>query len=113
METRSSIENTKELVEHFIKSATKTTSRFHEQKSGNAPFVFHAFEMSEFSSAKVAIGKDLTYLLGSKHSPGDSVYSVHYSDVNGLSRLENNILAHEISEYFGQSTGCTCNRYNY
>ncbi|KAM3065511.1 hypothetical protein ACMFMG_011603 [Clarireedia jacksonii] len=97
---KSSIENTKALLEHFIKSATKTTSRFHEQKSGNAPFVFHAFEMSEFSSAKVAIGKDLTHLLSLKQSPSDSVYSVHYSDVNGLSRLENNILAHEISEYF-------------
>jgi hypothetical protein len=31
------------------------------------------------------------------------VYSVHYSDINGLSRLENNILAHEISEYFGKT----------
>jgi hypothetical protein len=29
------------------------------------------------------------------------VYSIHYADINGLSQLEKNILAHEISEYFG------------
>jgi len=30
-------------------------------------------------------------------------YSVHYSDVNGLSRLENYILGLETAKYFGMS----------
>lgn len=94
------------LVEHFAKSFAKTTSMFHEQKTGNAPSVGHAFEIAEFKSAKSAIDKDLNHLLSSIPSSGDDlVYSVHVSDVNGLSRLETNILAHETSVYLGK-----CNR---
>lgn len=78
-------------------------STFHGQKSGDAPTVAHDVDLVAFNSAKVSIEKDLSSLLGSKSSPlGDWVYSVHYSDINGLSRLENNILAHEISEFFGE-----------
>ena len=81
----------------------QTTSVFHEQKSGDAPTVAHDVDLVAFSSAKESIDKDLGSLLGSiSPPPGDWVYSVHYSDINGLSRLENNILAHEISEFFGE-----------
>ncbi|KAG4427612.1 hypothetical protein IFR05_016904, partial [Cadophora sp. M221] len=88
------------LLEHFMKLSTKSTSKFHEQKSGNAPSVAHGVDVVAFNSAKASIDKDLSSLLSSAPSSGiDIVYSVHYSDINGLSRLENNILAHEISEF--------------
>ncbi|KAE8444002.1 hypothetical protein EG329_001131 [Mollisiaceae sp. DMI_Dod_QoI] len=102
-EVKASFEKTKALLEHFVKSAARTNSTFHEKKTGSALSVVHAVEISEFNSAKQSIDKDLTHLLSSRPPNGDDiVYSVHYSDVNGLSRLENNILAHEVSEYFAK-----------
>jgi hypothetical protein len=92
-----------------VKSAARTTTTFHEEKSGNSPSVVNTKEVIEFNSAKSAIDKDLSHLL--KLSPsldGDLVYSVHYSDINGLSRLENNILAHEISEFLGKTNCISC-----
>ena len=101
---RESFDKTKALLEHFIKSAARTTSKFHEKKTRNGPSVQHAVEIAEFNSAKAAIEKDLGHLLSSRPAlGGDVVYSVHFADINGLSRLENNILAHEISEYFGEN----------
>jgi hypothetical protein len=91
------------LLEHFTKFATTTSSTFQEEKTGNVPSVAHEIGISEFNSAKEALGKDLGHLLGSKTAEADVVYSVHFSDINGLSRLENNILAHEISEYLSKS----------
>lgn len=89
---------------HFVKSSAKTTSKFQEQKSGNAPSVAHNVDVVAFNSAKTSINKDLSSLLSSASSTGSgNVYSIHYSDINGLSRLENNILAHEISEFLGRS----------
>ncbi len=97
-----SLDKTQSLLEHFIKSATDTTSIFHEQKSGNVPAVAHDVDIVTFSSAKQSIDKDLTSLLTSNATAArDLVYSVHYADINGLSRLENSILAHEISEFLG------------
>ncbi|TVY83771.1 Dihydroxyacetone kinase [Lachnellula suecica] len=89
-------------INHFTKSIARTTSKFHPTKAGTGPSVAHAAEIAEFNSAKVAINKDLETLLTSKPARADEVYSIHYSDVNGLSRLENNILAHEISEFFAK-----------
>jgi hypothetical protein len=78
------------------------TSIFNEQKTGNNPTIAYGLEIAEFKSAKSAVNKSLGSLLDSKPSLGeDLVYSVHCSDINGLSRLENNILAYEISEYLG------------
>jgi dihydroxyacetone kinase len=80
----------------------RTTTSFHEKKIANNPSVTHGLEITGFNSAKSAVDKDLSRLLGSKPLAGsDLVYSVHCSDVNGLSSLENNILAHEISEFLG------------
>ena len=91
------------MLEHFLKSAVGTTSSFQEKKTWSGPSVTHAEEVVEFSSAKKAIDRDLGYLLDAEPSQAANiVYSVHYSDINGLSRLENNILAHEISEYLGR-----------
>lgn len=97
-DTKTSFEKTKSLLEHFTNFVTKTTSTFHEQKSGDAPSIENEAGRFQFNSAKEALDKDLGHLLGSKSAePG--IYSLHYSDINGLSQLENNILAHEISEY--------------
>ncbi|PVH83334.1 Dak phosphatase [Cadophora sp. DSE1049] len=99
-EVKASFDKTQALLGHFVKSAAKTTSKFHEQKSGNAPSVAYGVDVVAFNSAKSSIDKDLSSLLGSTTSAGSElVYSIHYSDINGLSRLENNILAHEISEF--------------
>lgn len=86
-----------------MKSAVGTASSFQEKKTRSGPSVAHAEGVAEFNSAKKAIDRDLGYLLDAEPSQVTNVvYSVHYSDVNGLSRLENNILAHEISVYLGK-----------
>lgn len=85
-----------------MKSQVKTTSNFQQEKIKNGPAVYDGVEVAEFNSARLAVDKDLSRLLKSMSSDTDVVYSVHFSDINGLSRLENNILAHEISEYFGK-----------
>lgn len=100
---RKSFKRTQEMLEHFLSSSARTKSTFHEQKSGDVPSVVHGSEFVDFSSAKAAIDRDLTTLLGDyPSSTEDMVYSVHYSDINGLSRLENNILAHEVSDFLGK-----------
>ena len=97
-----SLEKTQALLEHFANSAVTTTSKFHKEKTGSKPSVIHGLAISEFNSAKLAVDKDLGNLLGSRESEKDElVYSVHYSNINGLSQLESNILANEISEYLG------------
>ncbi|PMD47444.1 Dak phosphatase [Hyaloscypha variabilis F] len=99
-EVKLSLEKTQALLKHFANSAMRTTTSFHEKKTANNPSVTHGLEITEFNSAKSAVDKDLSRLLGSKPSAGsDLVYSVHCSDINGLSSLENNIFAHEISEF--------------
>lgn len=88
------------MLEHFIKAAVETTSTFQETRTGNGPSVAHAIDVVEFNSAKGAVDKDLEHLLSSGLWAGENaVLSVHFSDLNGLSKLENNILAHEISVY--------------
>ena len=88
------------MLEQFVKAAVETTSTFQETKDGNRPSVAHAVGIAEFHSAKAAVNRDLEHLLGSKQLSGEhAVYSVHFSDLNGLSKLENNIIAHEISAY--------------
>lgn len=88
------------MLEQFVKAAVETTSTFQETKDGDRPSVAHAVGVAKFNSAKAAIDRDLEHLLGSKQLSGEyAVYSVHFSDLNGLSKLENNILAHEISVY--------------
>ncbi|KAH6716797.1 dhal domain-containing protein [Leptodontidium sp. MPI-SDFR-AT-0119] len=102
-EVKASFEKTQALLERFIRLSTKSTSKFHEQKSGNVPSVAHGIDVVDFNSAKASIDKDLSSLLSSTFpSRGGMVYSIHYSDINGLSRLENNILAHEISDFLAK-----------
>ncbi|KIN08418.1 hypothetical protein OIDMADRAFT_140806 [Oidiodendron maius Zn] len=97
-ETKASLAKTKAMLEQFVKAAVETTSTFQETKDGDRPSVAHAVGVAKFTSAKAAINRDLEHLLGSKQLSGEyAVYSVHFSDLNGFSKLENNILAHEIS----------------
>ncbi|KAH7314174.1 dhal domain-containing protein [Rhexocercosporidium sp. MPI-PUGE-AT-0058] len=103
-EVKASFDKIASLLGHFVQSSTKTTSKFHEQKSGSSPSVAHGVDVIAFDSAKASIDKDLSSLLSSMSSSGTGVvYSIHYSDINGLSRLENNILAHEISEFMAKN----------
>lgn len=93
------------MLEHFIKAQVETTSTFQGKKTGNGPSVSHATGVAEFTSAKGAVDRDLDHLLSSGSASGEeTVYSVHFSDLNGLSKLENNILAHEISAYLCRLT---------
>jgi hypothetical protein len=88
------------MLERFTKAAVETTTSYEAQKAANGPSVVHASGTTEFGSAREAIDRDLSHLLGSYPVRDISdVYSVHFSDLNGLSKLENNILAHEISSY--------------
>jgi hypothetical protein len=88
------------MLEHFTKTAVETTTSYHAHKAANRPSVVHATGTTEFNSAREAIDRDLSHLLGSYPLPDTSaVCSVHFSDLNGFSKLENNILAHEISSY--------------
>lgn len=97
-----SLEKTQDLLEHFANSAVITTSKFHKEKTGSGPSVIHGQDIAEFNSAMLAVDKDFGNLLSSRASEKDElVYSVHYSNINGLSQLESSILAHEISEYLG------------
>lgn len=49
------------------------------------------------------MGKDLSHVLRAHTAEeGPVVYSIHYADINGLARLENYLLAHEISTYMDQ-----------
>lgn len=101
------MEKTKAMLEHFIKAAVETTSTFKNAKSGNTPSIAHTSEVAAFTSAKQAVGIDLKHLLASEQSSeAKDVCSVHFSDLNGLSKLESSILAHEISVYLCKSTHC-------
>ncbi len=98
------MQKTQALLERIVEAAAGTTckSKFHEKRTGNGLSILKDAEITEFNSAKSAIKKDLTHLLNTMTPTGpDVVYSVHHSDINALSRLEINIIAHEISEFFG------------
>ncbi|KAL2356558.1 dhal domain-containing protein [Cryomyces antarcticus] len=98
--TRVSIHQLTEVLGLFVRSATSTTTTFHTEKTEANPAVFHSDGRGAFETAEGAIEKDLTQVMRSHTSYEDSVvYSVHYSDINGLSKLENYILAHEISVF--------------
>ncbi|GME38634.1 RecF/RecN/SMC domain-containing protein [Neofusicoccum parvum] len=97
---RTSIHQTVELLKLFMKTAVTTKSEFHPAKKGENASIVHEVGHAEFETATKALEKDLTHVLRAQASQTGSVtYSVHYSDINGLSQLENYILAHEISNY--------------
>lgn len=102
---RTSVHQTAELLKSFAKSAAVAHSKFDTQKSQNNPAVSHESGTFGYDKAKEAVERDLKSIL--KHSAHTAqtvpvTYSVHFSDVNGLSRLENYILAGEIANYLGK-----------
>lgn len=86
-----------------MKTAVTTKSEFHPSKKGENASIVHEIGHEEFEAATKALEKDLTHVLRSQVSQtGPVTYSVHYSDINGLSQLEVYILAYEISNYLGE-----------
>jgi hypothetical protein len=60
-------------------------------------------DSSGYEEARHAIAEALDHVLRPHDGQKDGVtYSVHYSDVNGLSRLENYILGLEIATYLSE-----------
>lgn len=100
---RASMPKVVELLTLYIKSASTATSSFHTAKVGDGPAVLHAEGAQGFAQAKHAVHRDLKAVLSKAAGKAGDVFSVHYSDINGLSRLENYILAKNIAEYFGES----------
>ncbi|KAI9821303.1 MAG: Dihydroxyacetone kinase 2 [Pycnora praestabilis] len=104
-ETKISIDNVTELLKIFLKAATKTTSAFDIVKAGGNPSVVHAGRSASFESAKLSIDKDLVHALRSHTvKEGSVIFAVHFSDINGLSRLETYLLAHGISAYLNEQS---------
>lgn len=107
--SRISLQKTNELLKAFLETSSTAHSTFHIEKAETNPTILHAEGSSSgYEQAKHAIERDLKYVMRSHPAIGaaqqDSVtYSVHYSDVNGLSKLENYILGLEVGKYFGES----------
>ena len=102
MHDRLSIHQTAELLKLFVNSASTAHSTFHTEKAEGNPAIFHAEGSAGFEKARHAVARDLQRVLRSETTQhGPQTYSVHYSDVNGLSRLENYILGLEIAKYLG------------
>ncbi|USW54301.1 Putative DhaL domain-containing protein [Septoria linicola] len=99
--TRSNPHHISDLLKAFVQDASTAHSKFHTEKSEGNPAILHVDGTKGYARAKHAVERDLQHVLKahSSVSKDDVVYSVHYSDVNGLSRLENYIIAGEISNY--------------
>lgn len=106
--TRSDVRNISDMLQAFAAEAVTTDSKFHAVKTDGGPAVVHHDGVQVFEKAKNAVERDLKHLF-QQLSPQseDIVYSVHYSDVNGLSRLENYIIANDIASYLGKNVACT------
>ena len=103
---RTSIHQTAELLKSFAKSASTTHCRFHTEKVDGNPAVLRPDGPAAFESARQAVERDLGYVMKDEAHTVQSVavvFSVHFSDLNGLSRLENYILAGEIAHYLSTS----------
>ena len=94
-----------ELLKLFLKSSSATYSSFHIDKVDKNPAILHADgSCCGYENAKHAVAQDLEHILRSQTVQQESVtYSIHHSDINGLSRLESYIIGLEIGRYFGRS----------
>jgi len=99
--SRRMIEDADGLVKDFFKSAIAAHSTFQTDKADGKPAVSGPEGGSTaFESVRYTVEKQLESLFESqKGQSGQVTYSIHYSDINGLSRLENYIIAKEIAEY--------------
>lgn len=100
---RSNTHEVNELLKAFVKTASTAHSKFHTEKAEGNPAVLHADGAAGFEKAKHAVERDLKHVMKAHEGQQEEVvYSVHYSDVNGLSRLENYIIAGEIANHLGK-----------
>lgn len=100
---RTSIREIAELVKIFAKSTSTAHSKFHVEKAEGNAAVLHTEGPAGFEKAKHAVERDLKHAMRAHTSQeGEVTYSVHYSDTNGLSRLENYIIAGEVAQYLGE-----------
>lgn len=92
------------MLKAFLKTASTAHSTFHVEKAEANPIILHAEGSSTgYKQAKHAIERDLKHVMRAHTAQDEAVtYSVHYSDVNGLSRLENYILGLEVGKYLGE-----------
>lgn len=102
------MENIAQVIELFFKTAKSTTSAFQVSKIGSYPSRKRGLESLEVKSVKSSVSEDLTLILepsiiGMK-SQDQIVYSIHCADINGLSQLENYLLAHSISEFLSTNS---------
>lgn len=97
--------NVAELLKNFVKSARTTHSKFHTEKADGNPSITHSDGVAGYDKAKFAVQKDLKSVLKNLEISAEEevVHSVHYSDLNGLSRLENYIIAGEVARFLGES----------
>jgi hypothetical protein len=99
--SRRMIEDADGLVNDFFKNAITAYLVFHTDKVEGKPAISGPDgDSAAFESVKVTVEKQLKSLFETqKDKSGKVTYSIHYSDINGLSRLENYIIAKEIAEY--------------
>lgn len=102
---RTSIHQVTDLVKVFAKSAGTAYSTFQTQKSGGKPALAGADGAAfSYDSVKSTVEKELTSVVKSQTAQsGQVTFSIHYSDINGLSRLENYIIAKEVADYCRKS----------
>lgn len=95
------IEDADGLVKDFFKNALTAHSTFQIDKVDGKPAISGSGgDAAAFESAKATVEKQLKSLFETQNDESGKVtYSIHYSDINGLSRLENYIIAKEIAEY--------------
>lgn len=98
---RSNVHHVSEVLKAFDETASTAHSTFHTEKVEGNPAILHADGPTGFEKARHAVERDLKHAMTAHTSKDDVVYSVHFSDVNGLSRLENYIIAGEIAKILG------------
>lgn len=98
---RASIRQIGELLESFVNFAKTSHLTFSAEKVDGNLAVVHAGDLVGFTKARQVTERALKDAM-QEHTSGDEqvTYSVHYTDVNGLSRLENYIIAGDIAQYF-------------
>jgi len=100
---RKSVQDVTELLKLFMENASTAHSKFHVEKAGGKPAMLHFEGAAGYEKAKHAVERDLKHAMKAHSAQeGEVTYNVHYSDVNGLSRLENYIIAGEIAQYLGR-----------
>ena len=99
--SRRMIEDADSLVKDFFKNELTAYSTFQTDKVEGKPAISGAGgDSAAFESVKATVEKQLKELFEKqKNQSREVTYSIHYSDINGLSRLENYIIAKEIAEY--------------